>query len=116
MPDMPKETKSEKDPKTASKSKKASAKKKTEIAPKAATKSGKAASSPKKAADSTPRKAPVRKRGEVTVSREDIALRAYYISERRQAMGWPGDETGDWVEAERQLLQEAKEAAKKKSA
>jgi hypothetical protein len=38
---------------------------------------------------------------------EDIALRAYFIAERRHQMGWPGDSTGDWVEAERQLLAEA---------
>lgn len=38
---------------------------------------------------------------------DDIALRAYFIAERRQALGLPGDSTGDWVEAERQLLEEA---------
>ncbi len=38
---------------------------------------------------------------------EDIALRAYFIAERRQKLGWFGDETQDWVEAERQLLKEA---------
>jgi hypothetical protein len=40
-------------------------------------------------------------------SNEDIALRAYFIAERRQKLGWFGDETQDWVEAERQLLKEA---------
>jgi len=34
---------------------------------------------------------------------EDIALRAYFIAEQRHRTGAPGDETGDWVEAERQL-------------
>ena len=38
---------------------------------------------------------------------EEIALRAYYIAERRQRMGWPGDSCSDWLEAERQLLAEA---------
>jgi hypothetical protein len=42
-----------------------------------------------------------------TISGDDIALRAYFIAERRQKMGWPGDSTGDWVEAERQLRAEA---------
>lgn len=41
------------------------------------------------------------------ISSDDIALRAYFIAERRQKMGWHGDSTGDWVEAERQLKAEA---------
>jgi hypothetical protein len=47
---------------------------------------------------------------EIVISIEDISLRAYFIAERRQAMGWPGDSTSDWVEAERQLKAEAKRA------
>ena len=42
------------------------------------------------------------------LSTNDIALRAYYIAERRRNLGMPGDETGDWVEAERQLSTEAR--------
>jgi len=42
----------------------------------------------------------------------DIALRAYFIAEKRQKLGLPGDSTSDWVEAERQLNVEA--AAKEK--
>jgi len=45
---------------------------------------------------------------EIVISAEEISLRAYFIAERRQAMGWPGDSTSDWVEAERQLKAEAK--------
>lgn len=41
------------------------------------------------------------------ITDEDIGLRAYFIAERRQKMGWPGDSTADWVEAERQLRAEA---------
>ena len=41
-------------------------------------------------------------------SANDIALRAYYIAERRGKLGLPGDEMGDWVEAERQLSTEAR--------
>ncbi|MFY8216927.1 MAG: DUF2934 domain-containing protein [Chthoniobacterales bacterium] len=37
---------------------------------------------------------------------EEISLRAYYIAERRTAMGWPGDSSSDWVEAEAQIRRE----------
>jgi hypothetical protein len=40
------------------------------------------------------------------IKTEDIALRAYFIAEKRQQLGLPGDSLGDWVEAERQLLGE----------
>jgi hypothetical protein len=40
-------------------------------------------------------------------SNQDVALRAYYIAERRRKLDVPGDEMGDWVEAERQLRKEA---------
>lgn len=48
------------------------------------------------------------------ISNEDITLRAYFISEHRRIHGHPGDETGDWVEAERQLREEALKKSKKK--
>jgi len=41
-----------------------------------------------------------------TITIEEISMRAYFIAERRQAMGWPGDSDSDWVEAERQLKAE----------
>ena len=43
-----------------------------------------------------------------SISTNDIALRAYYIAERRRSMGWGGDEHSDWIEAESQLKAEAK--------
>jgi Protein of unknown function (DUF2934) len=43
------------------------------------------------------------------LSDDDIARRAYYISERRHQLNLPGDEIDDWVEAERQLRMEAGE-------
>jgi len=43
----------------------------------------------------------------------EIELRAYFISERRQTMGWLGDSSTDWIEAEAQLLAEAKRRLKK---
>ncbi len=60
-----------------------------------------------KAKASKPKAAPVVKKKPVSISNEDIALRAYFIAERRHKMGWPGDSTSDWVEAERQLRAEA---------
>ena len=52
---------------------------------------------------------PVKKKEEAAkvITTDDIALRAYFIAERRQAAGGHGDEDGDWVEAERQLCAEA---------
>lgn len=52
---------------------------------------------------------------EIIISVEDISLRAYFISERRRHLGWPGDEHSDWVEAERQLREEMAKPAKKKT-
>jgi hypothetical protein len=43
---------------------------------------------------------------------DDIALRAYFIAEKRRQHGLPGDEHHDWLEAERQLLAESKSAKK----
>jgi hypothetical protein len=43
---------------------------------------------------------------------DDIALRAYFIAEKRRAHGLHGDEHQDWVEAERQLAAESKRPKK----
>lgn len=40
-------------------------------------------------------------------SQDDIALRAYYIAERRLSAGIHADPHQDWIEAERQLAYEA---------
>jgi hypothetical protein len=37
---------------------------------------------------------------------EQVQLRAYFISERRRKLGLPGDESHDWLTAERELRQE----------
>jgi hypothetical protein len=42
------------------------------------------------------------------ITQDQIATRAYYIGERRQTMGWPGDPSTDWIDAEAQLIAEAK--------
>ena len=41
-------------------------------------------------------------------SNEQVALRAYFIGERRRTLGIVGGETSDWVAAERELLEELK--------
>jgi hypothetical protein len=57
----------------------------------------------------------------VTFSTEEIALRAYFISEHRRHHGVHGNEHSDWMEAERQLHAEhgkrkpAKRATRKTS-
>jgi len=45
---------------------------------------------------------------------DDISLRAYYIGERRQKMGWTGDSSTDWLDAVSQLKAEALEKPLKK--
>jgi hypothetical protein len=41
-------------------------------------------------------------------SDEEIRIRAYFISERRQRFALPGNASSDWLEATRQLLAEAR--------
>ena len=86
--------------------------------PKAAPKKA-AAPKVKAAAVPKPAKAPVAQvkatavtKPALSVTPADIALRAYFIAEKRQKLGLPGDSTSDWVEAERQL--QAKAALKAK--
>ncbi|SRR6266852_6230996 len=53
-------------------------------------------------------KSKARKNIDAQPSNEQVALRAYFIGERRRNLGIPGDETSDWVEAEREMLEELK--------
>jgi hypothetical protein len=53
------------------------------------------------------RPAGIRKKAAAEISSDEIALRAYYLAEHRRNLRLPGDELGDWVEAERQLHKEA---------
>jgi len=64
------------------------------------------AAAPKAAKTPAPRKPPAAKAAAV-ISDADIALRAYFIAERRQNLGWEGGPEGDWLEARRQLEEEA---------
>jgi hypothetical protein len=45
---------------------------------------------------------------------QDVAIRAYFISEKRRSTGLPGDEHQDWLEAERQVAEESSAAKKPK--
>jgi hypothetical protein len=38
-----------------------------------------------------------------SVTNEEIALKAYYLGERRRHLGLPGDAQSDWLQAEREL-------------
>jgi hypothetical protein len=38
---------------------------------------------------------------------EEIRLRAYFLAERRHRLSLPGDSNHDWIEARRQLMEEA---------
>jgi hypothetical protein len=49
-------------------------------------------------------------------TQDDIALRAYFLAEKRRTLGLPGDEHTDWIEAERQLKAESKGGRKSKNA
>ena len=46
---------------------------------------------------------------EPVISHDEIALRAYFIAERRQKMDWAGDSHTDWADALSQLRAEALE-------
>ena len=76
---------------------------------KTTTKKTAAAASAKKPAAKKPA-APKKKTAKYT--EDDVALRAYFIAEKRQRLGLPGDSHADWIEAERQLAAESR--AKKK--
>ena len=69
---------------------------------------GKQTVRPKAASSSNTTKSKSRKKAVPQPGNERVALRAYFISERRRNLGIPGDETSDWVQAERELLEELK--------
>ncbi len=57
-----------------------------------------------------------REKMDVQLSNEQVALRAYFIGERRRKLGFPGDETSDWVEAKREISEELKSLVKEPAA
>jgi len=78
--------------------------------PVAAEKVKAAAPATKSAAQPKPAAKPAGK----AISTDDIALRAYFIAEKRRTHGLPGNEHHDWVEAERQLVAESGKAKRAK--
>jgi hypothetical protein len=81
--------------------------------PKRATKSpapAKVGKSPRPAADTGAGAS--KKKSAPGFTRDEIALRAYFIAEKRRARGLPGDEHQDWIEAERQLAAKSRSAKK----
>jgi hypothetical protein len=63
----------------------------------------KPASKPKAAARAGGRTTAPKKNG---FTQDDVALRAYFIAQRRHAEGRPGNPESDWLEAERELRTE----------
>lgn len=101
-------------PKTAKKTVvKKAAKKKSASAMKAAAKPSarKPAAVRDRATTATPARVMTRRAGGKTeviavvssVTSEEIALKAYYLAERRRHLGLPGDPEADWLQAEREL-------------
>ena len=86
---------------------------KTKPATEAVTVPEPAVSKPKAAGRTT--KPAARRTNKPPYSQEDVALRAYFLAERRLAAGLPGDSHQDWIEAERQLVSEASTATKPKA-
>ena len=70
-----------------------------------------AAKKPAAAKSRAPRKSATKPVVKAGFTHEDVALRAYFVAEKRVATGAPGDEHSDWVEAERQLRAERGPAA-----
>lgn len=71
------------------------------------------ASSPKKTKPAAPKKSsakqptPSATKPATEPTDEQIRLRAYFLAERRHKLSLPGDSNHDWIEARRQLLEEA---------
>lgn len=55
----------------------------------------------------SPRKQAVESTGAAEPSDSEIQLRAYFLAEKRLKHGLAGDSAHDWLEAKRQLLEEA---------
>ncbi len=106
---MPKTAKKKAAKKAAAKTTKKAAKKSPAAKKKAVSR--KPAAARRRATAATPARVLTRRTGTTTevigmigsVTNEDIALKAYYLAERRRHLGLPGDPESDWLEAERLL-------------
>jgi Protein of unknown function (DUF2934) len=86
-------------------------------APEPKKKSRPAAAAAKKKKPAAAKKSPVKQPAATStkpaVSRpaeptdDEIRIRAYFIAERRHQLSLPGDSNHDWIEARRQLIEEA---------
>jgi Protein of unknown function (DUF2934) len=68
--------------------------------------SGKKTVQGKTASSSNTAKRRARKKAMEQLNKDQVALHAYFIAERRRKLGMPGDQTSDWLQAERELLSE----------
>jgi hypothetical protein len=94
----------------ASAPKPAKTKKRSQVAGKPARATvGKTAAARKPRAAKAARR--TRSAGDVAISDEDIRIRAYFISEQRRQSEVAGDSAHDWLEARRQLQEEAGKSA-----
>jgi hypothetical protein len=85
-------------------------KRKAKITPKAKVAPAPAEVKPRPKRKLVPTKRAVAARRQTKIAaftNDDVALRAYFIAEKRNANGLPGDTHQDWLEAERQLMAEA---------
>jgi hypothetical protein len=71
----------------------------------AATAKKKKAPTPRKSASKQPTASARKPASEPTD--DQIRLRAYFLAERRHKLSLPGDSNHDWIEARRQLIEEA---------
>ena len=92
-------------PSVNGKSKPAEPKKKTRASGTTSKKPTAPKKSPAKTAQSPAPKPPVEP------TDDQIRLRAYFLAERRHRLALPGDSNHDWIEARRQLIEEAQRTA-----
>jgi Protein of unknown function (DUF2934) len=77
-------------------------------------KKSRAVTPPKKKKPAAPKKSAAKKpaasppQSAIEPSDDQIRLRAYFLAERRHQLSLPGDSNHDWIEARRQLIEEAK--------
>jgi Protein of unknown function (DUF2934) len=81
------------------------------VTPSEPPKKSRAAASPaKKKKTAAPKKSPAKQstaKQPVEPTDDQIRLRAYFLAERRHKLSLPGDSNHDWIEARRQLIEEA---------
>jgi hypothetical protein len=108
---VPRKSKTSVEPNTAAEAVAPSTNGKTAAEPKkksratAATAKKKKSAAPRKSATKQPTASGQKPASEPTD--DQIRLRAYFLAERRHKLSLPGDSNHDWIEARRQLIEEA---------